>query len=203
MQRTDQELLPGRRHAGRLGLHLVSSPHLSLGLGTDKRGACLARRGDTALLVPGCRALSLVPWGISVPSTCPRPDSRTKALNIDRCQSLIRLSLLTRTAWTRPACSLCSRLLSTHWERWPFPRTLPTSSTWQGGLLLQPPSNCLCPSSRGGPGHQQFQAGSAVSWPSGQWQHGQCPLTTEWWKEGDRLGVPGPQEREEGEDAGL
>lgn len=102
MQRTDQELLPGRRHAGRLGLHLVSSPHLSLGLGTDKRGACLARRGDTALLVPGCRALSLVPWGISVPSTCPRPDSRTKALNIDRCQSLIRLSL---PAHFVPGCS--------------------------------------------------------------------------------------------------
>lgn len=32
--------------------------------------------------MPGCRALSLVPWGISVPSTCPRPGSRTRASSI-------------------------------------------------------------------------------------------------------------------------
>lgn len=93
--------------AGRLGLLLVSSPHLSLGLGTD-REACWARSGDTGLSVPGRRALSLVPWGIAVPSTCPSPDSGMKALTIDGCQSLVRLSLPTRTAWTMPTCSLSS-----------------------------------------------------------------------------------------------
>lgn len=121
-----------------------------------------------------------------------------KALTIDGCQSLIRLSLPTRTAWTMPACSRSSGAQHTLGEVAISQNT--TSSTWQRGFLLQPPSNCLCPSPRGDPGHQQFQAGSAVCYPVGQRQHGQCPLPTEGWKEGDRLGVPGPREREEGED---
>lgn len=63
MQKSDQELLPGRRRAGRLGLHLVSSPQLSLGLGIDKEEPAGLGGGDTGLLVSSCRALSLVPWG--------------------------------------------------------------------------------------------------------------------------------------------
>lgn len=181
--------------------NLVSSPHLSLGLETNKRGACVARRGDTALLVPSCRALSLVPWGISVPSTCPGPDSGTKAVHIDRCQSLIRLSLPTRTAWIVPACSLCSRLLSTHWERWPFPRTLPTSSTWQRGRLLQPPSNCLCPSSRGALATNSSKQGQLSAGPAagGSMASAHCPQNGG--KRGTGWGLLVP--REEGEDAGL
>lgn len=200
MQKSDQELRPGRRRAG----HLASTwflPHIShLGWELTEEPAGLGV-GDTGLLVPGCRALGLVPWGISVPSTCPRPNSRMKALNIDRCQSLIRLSLPTRTAWTMPACSLFQAAQHTLGEVAISQNT--TSSTWQREFLLQPPSSCLCPSSRGGLGHQQFQTRSAVSRLIGQWQHGQCPLPTERWREGDRLGGSWPQEREEGEDAVL
>lgn len=197
MQKSDWELRPGGQHVG-LRLVLPHTSHLGWELTEEPAGL---GGGDTGLLVPGCRALGLVPWGISVPSTCPRPNSGMKALNIDRCQSPIRLSLPTRPAWTMPACSVFQAAQHTLGEVAIAQNT--TSSTWQRGFLLQPPSNCLCPSSRGGPGHQQFQAGSTVSCPIGQRQHGQSPLPTERWREGDRLGVPGPWEREEGEDAGL
>lgn len=167
-------------------------PHTShLGWELTKR-SLLGSEGDSGLLGSGCRALGLVPWGISVPSTCPRPDSGMKALNIDRCQSLIRLSCQPGQPGHACLLTLFQAVRHTLGEVAISQNT--TSSTWQRGFLLQPPSNCLCPSSRGGPGHQQLQAGSAVCCPSGQRQHGQRPLPTEWWR-GDRLGVPGPQEK--------
>lgn len=50
MQKSDQELPPGRQHTGHLGLHLVSS-HPSLGLGTDKEEPA-GLGGDTGLSIP-------------------------------------------------------------------------------------------------------------------------------------------------------
>lgn len=135
---------------------------------------------------------------LSPPPAQDPTDSGMKALTIDRCRSLIRLSLPTRTARPcLPAHSVSGG--SAHVGRGghiPEHYLIHLAE----GFLLQPPSSCLCPSSRGGPGHQQFQAGSAVCCPIGQWQHGQCPLPTEWWRGGQAGGSWSPR-KEEGEGA--
>lgn len=141
----------------------------------------------------GCRALSLVP------STCPRPDRLwDEGLDYQSLPVPDKTFPANQDSPAVPARSLCFRRLGTCWERRPYPRTLPHPPG--RGILLQPPSSCLCPSSRGGPGHQQFQAGSAVCCPIGQWQHGQCPLPTEWWR-GGQAGSSWSPRKEEGEGA--
>lgn len=130
--------------------------------------------------MPGCSTLSLVPWGISVPSTCLRPGSRTRALSIaaspregfPRQPGQPGLRLPARSV---PGCS-------THIGRGGHIPEHYLIHLAEGILqfLLQPPRSCLCSSPRRGPGHQQFQAGSdffvvVVPSASGSRSSAHCP----------------------------
>lgn len=147
--------------------------------------------------MPGCRALSLVPWGISVPSTCPRPGSRTRALSIVASP---REGFPANQDSLDRACLLALSQAAQHTLGEVAISQNTTSSTWQRGscsfcfshrevVCVPPPEGALATnSSKQG---QIFCYCCSI----GQWQQGQCPLPTEWWREGDRLGVHGPPER--------
>lgn len=110
--------------------------------------------------MPGCSALSLVPWGISVPSTCPRPGSRTRALSIAASPREGFPRQPGQPGLCLPACSVPG--CSAHIGRGGHIPEHYLIHLAEGILqfLLQPLRSCLCSSPRGGPGHQQFQAGS-------------------------------------------
>ena len=102
---------------------LPHTPHLGWELTEEPAGLGV---GDTGLLVPGCRALGLVPWGISVPSTCPRPDRLwDEGLDYRSLPVPDKTFPANQDSPAVPARSLCFRRLGTCWERRPYPRTLP------------------------------------------------------------------------------
>lgn len=195
MQKSGQELPPGRQHTGHLGLHLVSSPHPSLGLGTDKEEP--AGLEGTLASVSCCRALSLVPRGISVPSTCPRPDQlwdegldyqslpvpdKTLPANQDSLACLPDRSVSGCSAHIGRgghipehylihlaegiSASATKQLSMSLIQRGPWPPTVPSRVS------------CCCPI-------------------------GQCSMGSAHCPQNGGEGAPGPQEREEGEGAEL
>lgn len=139
-----------------------------------------------------CRALGLVPWGISVPSTCPRPDRLwDEGLEYRPLPVPDKTFPANQDSLAVPACSLCLRLLGTHWERWPYPRTLP-HPPGRGDFCFSHQAIVYVPHPEGALATNSSKQGSAVCCPIGQRQPGPCPLPTEWWR-GDRLGLLVPR----------